>query len=204
MIELQNTPKLNSQFYLQKTEKVAKDLLGKFLVRNINGNLLAGKIVETEAYLFKNDEASHTHNGITARNSTMFKVGGYLYVYQIYGIHFCCNVVTGKENEGEAILIRALEPIKNSEVMAKNRFENNNPSHKNLTSLSNGPAKLCSALSITKSDDATNLLSNEIYILDAPNIESKSIITSTRIGLSKSKELLLRFYIMGNQFVSRK
>lgn len=204
MIEVQNTPKLTPQFYKQKTKKVAKDLLGKILVRNINGKLLSGKIVETEAYLFLNDEASHSHNGISPRNKTMFRVGGYLYVYQIYGIHFCCNVVAGNENEGEAILIRALEPITNSDTMVKNRFGDNMPPDKKFTTVSNGPAKLCSALSITKTNDGTNLLGNEIYILDTPNIASEKIITTTRIGVSKSKELPLRFYIKGNQFVSRK
>lgn len=204
MIEFKNNPKLLLPFYQQPTIEVAKTLLGKILVRNIFGNPLAGIIVETEAYLSQNDEASHSHSGLSIRNKTMFKPSGFLYVYQIYGIHFCCNVVTGKENVGEAVLIRAIEPTVNFEIMRENRFYGKKTIHKNLISLTNGPAKLCKALAITKNNDGTNLLDNEIYILDAPNIETNKIVQTTRIGLKKAKELQLRFYIKNSPFVSRK
>ena len=119
MFRLQNNTKLLSNFYEKPTINVAKNLLGKILVRIISGIPLAGIIVETEAYLSKNDEASHSFRGKSTQNKTMFNSCGYLYVYQIYGIYFCCNVVTGMENIGEAVLIRAIEPILNIEIMQK-------------------------------------------------------------------------------------
>ena len=133
----------------------------------------------------------------------MFKQSGLLYVYQIYGIHFCCNVVTGKENIGEAVLIRAIEPINNIETMQLNRFSKTQISEKELKNLTNGPAKLCKALSISKHDNGTNLLDDEIYILDSKDISETNIVTTARIGISKSAELPLRFYIKNNRFVSK-
>ncbi|MBU0474797.1 MAG: DNA-3-methyladenine glycosylase [Bacteroidetes bacterium] len=204
MIEFENNPKLELQFYNKPTVEVAKNLLGKILVKNINGILLAGIIVETEAYLAQNDEASHSYKGLSYRNKTMFKTCGHLYVYQIYGIHFCCNIVTGKENVGEAVLIRAIEPISNIELMNKNRFGEKSILSKNIISLTNGPAKLCEALAITNNDDGVYLLENNIYILDFQNIEPNKIVQTERVGITKSKELLLRFYIKDNLFVSKK
>ncbi len=204
MIDLSQHKKLTSHFYNLDTEQLAKDLLGKILVRKISNKLLAGKIVETEAYLFQKDEASHSFRGKSNRNRTMFKSSGFLYVYQIYGIHFCCNVVAGIKDEGSAVLIRAIEPIQNVKTMRLNRFGDVPITHRNLINLTNGPAKLCQALSINLGDDGTSLSESSIYFLDSPKISSLNIVQTTRIGITKSRELLLRFYIKDNPFVSKK
>jgi len=196
--------KLNANFYKKDAKYVAKKLLGKILVRTVADKLLAAKIVETEAYLAHGDESCHASKGLTQRNKTMFFTGGVLYVYLIYGVHYCCNIVTGKEGEGEAVLLRAVEPIENIDEMFVNRFGEKEITDKKLLLLTNGPAKLCDALSITKEDDNTNLLGNNIYILDAPAISEDKIITTTRIGITKSVDLPLRFYIKNNPFVSKK
>jgi DNA-3-methyladenine glycosylase len=203
MNNLLQNKKLLKNFYEKETKQVAKELLGKILVRRISNKLLAGIIVETEAYFSKNDEASHSYNGISKRNKTMFKESGFLYVYQIYGIHFCCNVVTGKENVGEAVLIRALEPIENIEIMAHSRFGEAQISKSRFRNLTNGPAKLCKAFSISKKDDGINLLDDDIYILNSKTISETNIKTTTRIGITKSEELQLRFFIKNNSFISK-
>src|SRR4030042_2198940 len=114
--------KLPLQFYTRNVHKVAKDLLGKILVRKINDKYIAGKIVEVEAYDGRIDEAAHSYYGKTKRNEIMFKGGGNLYVYFTYGMHFCANVVSGKVNEGAAILLRAMEPLEGIEQMTMNRY----------------------------------------------------------------------------------
>ncbi len=204
MVDLNKHIKLTSNFYNRNTKQLAKDLLGKIHVRNFSNKLLAGRIVETEAYLCKNDEASHSFRGKSTRNKVMFSSSGLLYVYQIYGIHFCCNVVSGIIDEGSAVLIRAIEPIENIETMSLNRFGDKPLNHKNLVNLTNGPAKLCQALAINLSDNGVNLLGDKIYILDSPHISKNNIVQTTRIGITKSKELPLRFYIKDNPFVSKK
>ena len=113
--------KLSREFYLRPTLKVAKDLIGKFLVRRLNGKLLIGRIVEIEAYLGEKDPASHAYKGKTKRNEVMFGEGGHLYVYFTYGMHFCSNVVTEQEGIGHAVLLRAVEPLQGLETMARNR-----------------------------------------------------------------------------------
>lgn len=204
MFDLSQHEKLTSKFYNRNTEQLAKDLLGKILVRNLSSKLLAGRIIETEAYLSKFDEASHSYRGKSNRNKVMFNTSGFLYVYQIYGIHFCCNVVTGAKDEGSAVLIRAIEPIKNIEIMGLNRYGNIPITHRNLVNLSNGPAKLCQALSINLNDNGVNLLGEQIYILDSPVISKNNIAQTIRIGITKSKNLPLRFYIKDNPFISKK
>lgn len=203
MKDILNSPKLDQIFYLRNVVEVARELLGKTFVRKIKNQTLAGTIVEVEAY-DAGDEASHSFNGKSKRNSVMFENGGLLYVYFIYGVHYCCNIVAGKCDHGVAILIRAIEPINHFENFAVNRFNKKNLSDKEMISLTNGPAKLCQALKINKLDNGTNLLGNDIYILDAPKLNNDKIVSTTRIGISKSKELLWRLYIKDNIFVSRK
>jgi DNA-3-methyladenine glycosylase len=196
--------KLPRKFYTRNVHTVAKELLGKMFVRNIGAGLLAGKIVEVEAYDGKVDEAAHTFRGKTKRNEVMYKGGGLLYVYFTYGMHFCCNVVTGEKEEGKAILIRALEPLDGIDIMSSNRFGKSGCTNKEFFNLTNGPAKICEAFNIKRGQNETDLCGDDIFILDAPNVSKSRIITTTRIGIKKSVDLPWRYYIKDNSFVSRK
>jgi len=197
------SPKLEQYSYLRDVVEVARELLGKTFIRKINGQTLAGTIVEVEAY-DDDDRASHSFNGRSVRNSVMFEPGGLLYVYCIYGVHFCCNIVTGKADYGAAVLIRAIEPLNHFDLLAKNRFNKTIINNKEKINLSNGPAKICQAFKIGRSENGTNLHGDSIYILDTPKLKDNQIIKTTRIGISKSQELPWRFYIKDNNFVSRK
>ena len=184
---------LGKQFFAQPTVELAKALLGKYLVYGE----LKGKIVETEAYLYKDDPACHASRGMTPRNKPMFGPAGTLYVYFIYGMHYCMNVVSGKVGEGEAVLIRAVEPISGLDRMRERRGKDHRAA---IESLCNGPGKLTQAFGITKEHNNLSLLDGELRIHDSrekPDIES-----SKRIGLTVGKELELRFFIKGNRFVS--
>ena len=196
--------KLSQKFYTRNVLKVAKELLGKTLVVEINDKPLSGKIVEVEAYDGSCDEAAHTFIGKTKRNEVMFETGGLLYVYFTYGMYHCSNVVTGKENERTAVLLRAIEPIDGIEEMALNRFGEKEITQRQKLNLTSGPGKLCMALGIDKSHNGTSLLENKIYILNNKKITEDKIVTTTRIGISKSKELPWRFYIKDNPYVSKK
>jgi len=181
---------LGKKFFNQPTVILAKALLGKYLVFH----KMKGIIVETEAYLFKDDPGCHASRGITARNAPMFEEAGRAYVYLIYGMYHCLNIVSGKKGEGEAVLIRALEPVSGIESMQKRRKT------KKPENLCNGPGKLTQALGITRKQNNQSLLSGDFRIFDS-KIKPK-ITTTTRIGLSLGKELPLRFYITGNKYVS--
>ena len=199
-----NPEKLKRRFYTRNTLTVAKELLGKIIVKNENGNVLSGKIVEVEAYDGDIDEAAHTYIGKTKRNEIMFEEGGYLYVYFTYGVHFCCNVVTGVKGKGTAILIRGIEPIEGLDVMIKNRFGRDLVNEKEKFNLTSGPGKICQAFSINRKHYGVDLTGDEIFILIQPNLEDDEIVTGRRIGIKKSIELPWRFYIKDNPYVSRK
>jgi len=188
--------KLNQKFYLEETEIVAKNLIGKLFVKKNNSSLLIARITETEAYLDQNDESSHSCKGITNRNKSMFMIGGTLYVYFIYGVHFCVNIVTKDEGKGAAVLIRAAEPLAGIEIMKQNRQIHN------FEKLLIGPGNFAKAFNFNKNDDGKSLLSNEIFISD--DNYSTEIITTERIGISKSINLQLRFYDRNSKFVSKK
>jgi len=190
--------KLSREFYTRATEKVAVELLGKILVHDTADGVIAGKIVETEAYLSTGDEASHSFSGKTKRNEAMFEEGGTVYTYISYGIHYCFNVVTEEKGRGSAVLIRAIEPIEGISLMQKNRGV------EDVFKLCKGPGNLCKAFGIGKEHNYKSLLDDEIYIVNQPKEMKKSIIQSERIGISRSKELLLRFYIKNSEFISRK
>ena len=196
--------KLPRKFYTRDVHIVAKELLGKFLIRKIGRKHLIGKIVEVEAYDGSVDEAAHTYGGKTKRNEVMFNEGGFLYVYFTYGMHFCSNVVAGKLNEGKAVLLRAVEPVNGIELMAINRFGKKDISAVELKNLTNGPAKICRAFSIARSKNGTDLTGKEIFILDSPKLSRNKIAASTRIGIKKSVDLPWRYYIKNNFFLSRK
>jgi DNA-3-methyladenine glycosylase len=182
---------LGKKFFNQPTVELAKALLGKCLC--FGG--LKGIIVETEAYLYRDDPGCHASRGLTARNAPMFGPAGRTYVYLIYGMYHCLNIVGGKEGEGEAVLIRALEPVQGIEKMQKRRKT------KKMENLCNGPGKLTQAFGITKKHNNLNLLEGPLQVCGRR--QKPEICTSTRIGLSAGKELELRFFIKGSRFVSK-
>ena len=200
---------LPRSFYLRPTLQVARDLLGKHIVRSVGTKLLIGKIVEVEAYC-NGDPASHAYRGRTKRNDVMFWEGGHLYIYFTYGMHFCSNVVTGNEGTGEAVLIRAVEPITGIEVMKTNRYASiksinlQSLNRKLLINLSNGPAKFCQAFGIARKENGADLIDGEISITNGEAVPSKLVKRSSRIGIQQGVEKNWRFSIAGNQWVSRK
>lgn len=185
-------------FFLRPTLDVARDLLGARLTTTIRGVKTSGRIVEVEAYYGPTDPASHSHRGETPRNAPMFRPGGLCYVYLIYGLHHCVNVVTEKEGIGAAVLIRALEPVEGIAAMERRRQT------KDSTLLTSGPARLCEALKITRALSGHDLLrSGLIKLTPDEDIPDHAVKRSTRIGISKGKELDWRFFIRGNDWVSK-
>jgi DNA-3-methyladenine glycosylase len=182
---------IGKNFFNQPTIDLAKALLGKYLVLG----KLKGKIVETEAYLYRGDPGCHASRGMTARNAPMFGPAGRTYVYFIYGMYHCLNIVSGKIGEGEAVLIRALEPVQGIALMQKRRRTTK------LENLCNGPGKLTPAFGITRRHNNMDLLDGKLQIHTSR--EKPEIASSRRIGLSAGKELELRFYIKKNKFVSK-
>ncbi|MCU0413677.1 MAG: DNA-3-methyladenine glycosylase [Ignavibacteriaceae bacterium] len=196
--------KLKKSFYRKEVVVVARELLGKVLVKSNGKENLAGKIVEVEAYHGDIDEAAHSYGGITERNEIMFEAGGYLYVYFTYGAHHCCNVVTGKKGQGTAVLIRAVEPVFGLERMIKNRFGRKLKNEKEIFNLTSGPGKVCQAFKLDRSHSGTDLTGDKIFILDGVKIKSKDIGISKRIGITRSVDLPWRFFIKDNPYLSRK
>ena len=202
---------LEKDFFKQGALDLAKDLLGKILVRECDGRILKGKIVETEAYIGEIDKASHAYNGRrTERTEPLFREGGIAYVYYIYGKYFCFNVISGIENKGEGVLIRAIEPLNEFDYLAEKRFNQN---YDELTkakekALTNGPSKLCLAYSIDKSDNYKKLYEKgNLYIEDNYEDNLFEIVESKRIGIDYAEEaidFLWRFYIKDNKYVSKK
>ncbi len=182
-------------FFKRSTLEVARDLLGKYLFSKKNGVTCGGMIVETEAYLSDNDMASHSARKKTNRNEVMFGPSGMIYVYLIYGIHYCFNLVCGREGVGTAVLVRALEPVKGVQYMKRRREK------QEITELASGPAKLTQALGIDNKDNGKFINKNEIFLLDGEK-KSHNIGRSSRIGISKSKELDYRYFIKCNRHVS--
>jgi len=196
--------KLPTDFYSRNVHTVAKDLLGKYFVKNDDGIFLAGKIVEVEAYDGSVDEAAHSFNGKTKRNEMMFKGGGNLYVYFTYGMYFCANIVTGKMNSKAAVLLRAFEPVAGIDEMSVNRFGKKNISEKEKILLTNGPGKICIAFKINKEFNGTCLTQDKIFVCDAPKVKSNLICSSTRIGIKKSVDLPWRYFLKNNPYLSKK
>ena len=180
--------KLPRSFYDRDTALVARELLGKHLVRVWRGVERIGRIVEVEAYLGPHDLAAHSSRGLTARTKVMFGPPGRAYVYFIYGMYYCMNVVTEHEGHGSAILLRAIEPVRNVEGRTQ------------------GPGLLCKAMRIDKRLNAHDLLSDDLYIAAAPDAGAVAIAKGPRIGVAYARHWArrhLRFYIKDNPFVSR-
>jgi DNA-3-methyladenine glycosylase len=204
MNDILSNKKLSKSFYQRELLDVAQDLLGKIFVKVDAKKHLAGKIVEVEAYHGDYDQAAHSFAGITERTKIMFETGGYLYVYFTYGVHHCCNVVTGKKGQGNAVLIRAVEPITGIEKMLRNRFGRKLKSEKEIFNLTNGPGKVCQAFGIDRKLSGTDLTGNKIFILNGQKISSNDIGISKRIGITKSVDLPWRYFIKNNPYISRK
>jgi DNA-3-methyladenine glycosylase len=181
--------KLPRSFYDRDTIIVAKELLGKFLVHVSEGVERIGKIVEAEAYLGPHDLAAHSARGLTERTKIMFGPPGHAYVYFIYGMYFCMNVVTEREGHASAVLLRAIEPVEN------------------VAGRTCGPGLLCRAMEINKRLNAHDLLSDDFFIAAPEATESFAVVKRPRIGVDYAKHWAkrhLRFYIKDNPFVSRR
>lgn len=204
-IERNNRPRrLSRDFYKRTSISVAPDLLGCVVVRIHRGTMMAGKIVEVEAYK-QSDPASHSYRGKTKRNEVMFREGGFLYVYFTYGMHYCANVVTGRAGRGEAVLIRAVEPLVGIERMVWNRYRRRRiRSPKELVELTSGPARFCQAFGIDKRMNGASLLEGQIYIVAKDRGISFHTGRSTRIGISVGNEKRWRWYVRGNEWFSGK
>jgi DNA-3-methyladenine glycosylase len=191
---------LCKDFFQRETAEVARALHGHYLCRETSKGLISGMIVETEAYLAENDPACHASRGMTKRNETMFGPPGRAYIYFIYGKYYCLNVVTGVEGKGEAVLIRAVEPLCGIDLMRDQRG-----AACPVSNLASGPGKLCSAFAVDKSMNGHDL-SEKPLLLVRNNDRNRIIKTkkTTRIGLSFNCEKELRFIISGNRYLSRR
>ncbi len=193
--------RLDRSFYLKDTLQVAKELLGKYLVHDSDEGTTIGRIVETEAYRGTEDPASHTFEGKrTDRTEVQYRAGGYAYVYVIYGMYHCFNVVTGEKDEPKSVFVRALEPVEGEDLMKERR------GLKDLSELTNGPGKLCMAMGIDKKYTGKNLCGDELYIVEAFQEESFEVRSGKRINIDyagEAKEWPWRFYIEGNKYVSQ-
>ena len=201
---------IDKEFYNRSAIDVANDLLGKVLVREVDGRILKGKIVETESYIGAIDKACHAYNGRrTKRTEILYSDCGVAYVYFIYGLYHCFNVVTNEKDVAEAVLIRAIEPLNEfdyiSQVRYKKQFkELSKPQIKNLT---NGPSKLCLAYLIDKDLNGDKLYEQGKIYLEESEENDFEIVKTKRIGIDyaeEAKDFLWRFYIKDNDFVSKK
>jgi len=181
----------NKTFFHHQAEYVAKSILGDYLILKNKTHTLTGRIVETEAYPGINDDASHSYGGkVTPRNKIMYSQGGLIYIYLIYGRFWCFNIVVSKKDNPQAVFIRAIEPIQGIE----------------LGKLTNGPCRWTQSFSINKSFLGREITSKDIFI-SSPASKNFAIVKAKRVGVDyaiQSRDLLLRFYIKGNPFVSKK
>jgi DNA-3-methyladenine glycosylase len=199
---------LRRAFFNRDPRTVARELLGKLIVRREGRRQLAGRIVEVEAYLGAGDLAAHAAAGHTARNSVLFGPPGHAYVYFIYGVHYCLNISCLPAGEAGCILIRALEPVSGIANMAKARelADLDLTSTRDLRKLASGPGKLCEALGITRPrDNEKDMLSSESDLqVMSDGFRVKEVAVTQRIGITKSAELPLRYVVAGNAFISKK
>ena len=200
--------KLERSFYLRDPLIVAKDLLGKHLVHKTRDCRIVGRIVETEAYVGPEDRACHAYGmRRTKRNEIMYHEGGFSYVYFIYGMYYCFNVVTEQKDKPSAVLVRAVEPVDGIGHMARLRYGRDllSLSTSQRSGLCNGPGKLCMSMGIGKAENGLDLCGSTLYICDAHN-EPFSIKSSPRINIDYAgeyKDKPWRFYIEGNKHVSK-
>jgi DNA-3-methyladenine glycosylase len=195
---------LPQSFYRRPAETVARDLLGRYLVRELDGERLVLRLVETEAYLGAPDRASHAWDGRrTPRNESLYLAGGHAYVYMIYGLHFCLNAVTGEAGVGSAVLLRAGEPVAGEERMRENRGWARVPK---AGDLAGGPGKLCQALAVGRELDGVRLDRPPLSITWGEAVDEAEIVASPRIGVDYAGEAALwplRFSVRGHRHVSK-
>ena len=196
---------LERSFYQQEVMTVARELLGKILIHESTEGVTSGRIVETEAYMGPEDQAAHSSGGRrTARNEVMYGPKGYAYVYFIYGLYWCFNLTAGAvPGKPEAVLLRAIEPVAGENIMAKRR----GVTAGKISNLTNGPSRLCMAMSISKLQNKADLTGPPLYINDAQPVSQGEIMETTRIGVDYAgewKNKPWRFYVKGNRFVSVK
>jgi DNA-3-methyladenine glycosylase len=202
--------KLNRDFYNRDALTVGKELLGKVLIHETDGITLAAKIVETEAYSGFEDKAAHFYGGKrTPRVDVIYGDPGFSYVYLIYGMYNCFNVVAGGKNDPQAVLIRALEPLEGVQQMALNRFSKpyGELAKREIIGLTNGPGKLCKAFAIDKSLYGEDLCGSRLYLEEGDADTAFQIVTAKRVGIDyaeEAKDFPWRFYIKGNRYVSVK
>jgi len=204
---------LDRNFYTRDTITVSKELLGKVLVHKTPSYTVAGRIVETEAYLGPEDKAAHSYGGrMTPRVEVMYNQGGYSYVFTIYGMYHCFNIVAEKQGIPQAALIRALEPVSNMDFMSKMRFNKaySDLSSRQIKDLTNGPGKLCIAMGITKEQNKIDMCVrnglDDIYVYD-DGYNDFEMAASPRINIDYAEEYVdkpWRFFIKDNKFVSKK
>lgn len=191
-------PPLPRDFYARPTLAVARGLVGKTLVRLTPDGPVAGVVVETEAYVAAIDPAAHAYRGQTPRNRSMFGPPGHAYVYVSYGMHHCLNVVTEREGQAAAVLIRAVEPTFGVALMRARR----GPRIGDLD-LCRGPGRLCQAFALTLADDGVDLLGPSLWLSNTPDFPADTPVAATpRIGITRAADWPWRFVIPGNPFVS--
>jgi len=195
--------RLPKSYYHQTAIKLAEEMLGKILVRKLNKTYLHCRIVETEAYMGTVDKASHAYKGKhTKRKMNLYQPGGSVYVYSIYGIYYCLNIVVNDQKSAESVFIRAVEPLNHLDTLQQNRPVKS----KKTVDLTNGPSKLCQALIIDKSLNGINLATSDDIFLVSDGYHPDRIVKTQRINIDYAKEdkdNLWRFYIKGNDFISK-
>ncbi len=190
--------RLSREFYAQDTLGAARRLLGKYLIRRLDGELLAGRIVETEAYVGRCDKACHAyHYRRTARTETLFAPPGTAYIYLIYGMYHCLNFVTEPEGEPAAVLLRALEPVAGAETMSRLRYGDKPLTNYRKKNFLNGPGKICRALALTRAENGLDLTGDTLFLCDSPEDAGlppfpapagERVLTGPRIGVDYAEE----------------
>ena len=189
--------RLSREFYNRDTVQVAQDLLGKYLVRRYHGELLVGRITETEAYIGRCDKACHAYNyRRTSRTETLFMTPGHAYIYLIYGMYNCLNFVTEPEGEPAAVLIRAVEPIAGTDTICRLRFGDKPLTPYRIKHFMDGPGKVCKGFSLTRDENRMDLMSDELFVCDTldelgitrPELPRERLCTGPRIGIDYAEE----------------
>ncbi|MFP4301915.1 MAG: DNA-3-methyladenine glycosylase [Spirochaetaceae bacterium] len=206
-MRLQDLHPPEAAFFSRGAVEIAQRLLGTYLISEIGGVTTGGRIVETEAYT-ADDPASHSFPGPRERNSSMFQAGGTLYVYLIYGVHYCLNVVTGAAGAGEAVLLRAIEPVWGANEMARRRGKaasSDSETRMPSRGIGDGPGKIAEALGVTAEQDGSSLLHGPVRILLPPEpMPSERIIATHRIGITRAARMHRRFVDGESELLSKK